>query len=551
MAEEDRTLESFVHAVQRRLTRRRWAAAAAWTVLVAAAAMIVVALGYVLQGYAVDWQWYAVLAAVAVVALFVAQALAWVGEDRAAHHADQHFRLADGLLSWLHFSRRGQAEGFYALQRHQTAEKIDGLDPSTIDWRPRAGLTLAAVVLGGVAASLGFVEPSQAVLDRLAIEEATLDQTALMNEDLKKLVRDLNEQAADEEERKLLNPDKLREMVEALEATKDQKDALRQYAKLEKKLRDKMVKLQQRRDEQLLSEAAKELKKDRQTKQLGEKLSQRKYKEAGEELDKMKPDATKKLTEQQKQLARMKAASARMAAAVHNRRTKTAGAGAGKSASSGAGKAGASGKSGSGQGAAGQGGSSGGLDDAILELEEALSKWDDALEEAELQMANDGECDQDCQSECDACRASASDRLSRMTRQLNRMAVRRAVRQKLNKLCDACSQCQGGVCQCQSPNAGGKKAGSGTNTARRDVRDQLVDNGQTTQLKGVKGQGPSQSTVETADDGSGVATRGHRTANRSFERQVEAFVSREDVPEQVKSGVKQYFESIHQGAVEE
>jgi len=96
------------------------------------------------------------------------------------------------------------------------------------------------------------------------------------------------------------------------------------------------------------------------------------------------------------------------------------------------------------------------------------------------------------------------------------------------------------------PKAGGKKPGTGTVESRRDQTDELVDNGQTTQLKGIKGTGPSLTTIEAAEDGSGTSTRKGEARQREFKRQYESFVSREDVPEQVKSGVKRYFEVIHE-----
>ena len=103
-----------------------------------------------------------------------------------------------------------------------------------------------------------------------------------------------------------------------------------------------------------------------------------------------------------------------------------------------------------------------------------------------------------------------------------------------------------GMSLSQCLGAGGKKAGSGSVESRRSESDLLTDNGNTTQLKGTQGQGPSQSTIETADEGSGVSSR--RAVNRKleFSRQVESFVQREDVPEDVKQGVKTYFENIHQ-----
>ena len=75
----------------------------------------------------------------------------------------------------------------------------------------------------------------------------------------------------------------------------------------------------------------------------------------------------------------------------------------------------------------------------------------------------------------------------------------------------------------------------------------LVDNGQTTRLEGIKGQGPSLATVEAAEDGGGVSTRQAQQRVRDYQKQFESFVQREDVPEQVKVGVKRYFEIIHEG----
>jgi hypothetical protein len=111
------------------------------------------------------------------------------------------------------------------------------------------------------------------------------------------------------------------------------------------------------------------------------------------------------------------------------------------------------------------------------------------------------------------------------------------------------SQCQGCLAgQCQSPFAkkGGKKAGSGTDESRRTERDALVDNGQTTSLQGQKGAGPSQTQIEDADEGSGTSGARGVAKERVFKKQFESLVNREDVPQEVKSGVKNYFEAVHQ-----
>ena len=104
-----------------------------------------------------------------------------------------------------------------------------------------------------------------------------------------------------------------------------------------------------------------------------------------------------------------------------------------------------------------------------------------------------------------------SDQIAKLSSGLKKLGMCKQCDAKLSKLCSMCSQCQGGLCNaaalCLNPKAGGKKAGTGTSTNRRNERDELVDNGQTTQLKGLKGGGPSLTTIESADEGSGTSTR--------------------------------------------
>ena len=103
----------------------------------------------------------------------------------------------------------------------------------------------------------------------------------------------------------------------------------------------------------------------------------------------------------------------------------------------------------------------------------------------------------------------------------------------------------------QSQNKGGKKAGKGSSDASRDQQDERVDNGQYAKLKGIKGEGPSLTKVESADDGTGTSNLRAEAKKREFKRQFESFVGREDVPEDLKAGVKNYFTNIHQSSEEE
>ena len=538
-------IEGFLRAVRQRLNLRSLARVSVWTLLVAAGVMLAIAVAYVVQGHAVPRGWYVASAVAGLTAAVAGWVLSRSSAESTARFADRHFRLQDTLLSWLHFRNQQHTDGFYALQAEHTATRLGSLQPAAVDWRPPGRIAVLAIALATLAVALGFKQPSKAVLDELALEQATLASTVEINKDLTELLDELNAQTEDKEERELLNPDKLREMIEALKETTDQKEALRQYAKLETQLQKARTKLEQRRDEKLLNDAAKELDNDRESKPLAQKFAQQQYEEAAQELASMKPEGAKSLSEQQKQLARLKAASQRMAAAVQNQRGRSGSSStsrAEKGQSSTARSGGQSGSSGSASGAKGEAG--GELGKAIENLASSVQELDESLNKASQQERESGKVDADTLGQCQACEQALEKELDELAKYLKKMGIKCEACNKLAKLCQACSECQGGLCQ--SPNAGGKKAGMGSNTFRADSEEELLDNGNTTALQGIKGQGPSQTTIETADDGTGTSSQSRVAKKRSFERQVESFVSREDVPEQVKSGVKNYFESIHQ-----
>jgi len=540
-------IEHFLQSVRHRLNLRRLAQACIWTLLVAGGAMLAVAVLYIAQGYAVPREWYAVSAVAGVVVALVAWLLLREDSERSARFADRHFSLQDSLLSWLHFHKHHQTYGFYALQAEQTAARLEKLQPASVDWRPPRRITAIALLLAIVAIGLGFKGPSQSVLDRLAQEKSTLAQTEQINKDLADLVDQLNAQTEDEAERALLQPDKLKEMIEALKETTDQKEALKQYSKLEMQVQKARAKLEQRRDQKLMDDAAKELENDRETKALAQKLAEQKYKEAAQELESFKPESTKSLSEQQKQLAKLKAASQRMAAAVQNQRGKSSSSSmsrAQKGQSSTARSGGQNGKSGSASGATGEAG--GELGQAIENLANSVGELDKELAKAARQEHEGGEIDPDLLAAIEAEQLNVEAQLSELSKHLTKMEIKLDASEMLAQLCQACAACQGGLCQNPGAIGNGLEAGWGSNAFRTDNREELGDNGKTTALQGIKGQGPSQTTVETADDGTGTSGRVGVAKKRNFERQFESFVSREDVPAQVKSGVKNYFESIHQ-----
>jgi hypothetical protein len=547
-------VDRFIGSVRRRLNLHRLGTTLVWTVVAAALALVVVGLWYTLRGHAVPQVAISVVLIAAVVGGCVAWIVRWISADGAAGFADRFYRLHDGISSYLHFRRQGRSGGYYALQASQIQGRVEELNPRTIRYQaPKRGILLGACLLA-VAVPLSQLGPSAEVVQQQLLAEETQEATTIINEELEKLVEKLAEEVVDPNEEELLNPNQLRQFVDQLEDTSDQQDALRQYARLERQLNEARLAVQSKEQEQLLARAAEQLEESRETARLAEQLQQKDYPGAAEELQKMEPQATQPLDQQRKDLARLKSAAQRMAAAARamksaNNPSDSPNASASPSTSASAqAAAGRNGAGGSGSAGAGGGGGKE-MADTMESLDQAVANLDKALQEALRQHAQLGQTSDQQAGECQECQMAVSNQLNQLSNQLNRLGMMRNVDRQLSQLCSMCSQCQGGLAQmaamCQSPNPGGQDPGVGSNSFRRSEKDAVVDNGNTSQLKGIQGEGPSQTSIESADEGSGVSTRRATARQVDFKRQFESFVQREDVPEQVKEGVKQYFQIIH------
>ncbi len=528
MPETPTPVEQFVSAVGKRIDSHRARNIAVWAALIGGAAMLSVAIWYVCAGYRVPWMIYLVGGLLTLWCGVIAVLLSRSSRDEAASFADRFFDLKNAVESCQRFSGAGKAGGFYDLQAQQTQTLVDRVSVETIQYRPPWKIIATAAVLVGAAVSLGFKPTSSEVLANLQQQQDTLAMTAAANAELEKLVEELQDATVDEDERTMLNTDKLRQWVAELKETTDLKDARRQYAKMEMRVNRAVEALQQRRDESLLDKAAEELKKDPDSKEFGKSLKHKKYDQAARQLKDLKPE---KLSESRKELARLKAAANRMAAAA--RETRSNNAGQQKRGNSGAKPS---------DGDPGDDGQQADDDLAQLidELDDAVEALDRELEELELIDRGDlqqAQFDDDLEEADAAARA----KLGELGDRLMKMARRRKARQKLRKLSKRCAQCQ------SSARSGDKKAGRGSDDSSRAQRDKHVDNGQTTKLKGIKGKGPSLTQVEAAEDGDGTSYRRSTTRERDFKRQFESFVDREDIPDDLKSGVKNYFSNIHEG----
>lgn len=557
-------IKQFTRSVRQRLNRFRLLDLFFRTLTGGIAILLTVCLYYIVQGYAVPKVYYVICAGLIVCATLVWFSARRWSRDQAAQFADRFFGLKDTLSSYLHFQDEHKTGEFYELQAQASRETVTELKSDSIPYQwPRRLVVLSAVLV--VAAGLSaFKKPSSAIVEKLRVEAQTESRTEEINQHLEKLIDEL-EESLNEEEKEELKPDQLRELVKEMEKTADQKDAMRQYAELERHLRKAAQKLEQRKNEQLMAKVGEELQKDQETKAMGKKLAEKKFREAAKDLEKLEEavdQPKRKLSEQRKELARVKAATQRMTAAAKAANRKGSSSSKSKSGSKSASSSSASqgkssgsgsGQSGSGSGSSGSGGE--GMEDLLSQLDQSVKDLEKNLKNAEQQVKLTGELSKESLGECNSSRNELLTNLDKLNASLCKMGSKKDAQLKLLAMSRKIGQCQGylsnkestSLAQCLKPGSkpGGKKAGTGSVESRRDGMNEAFDQGDLTQLSGTKGSGPSQSTVESADDGSGVSSRRGAAKRREFKKQMESFVQREDVPDDVKEGVKQYFMQIH------
>lgn len=533
-------VEKFVHAIRRRMSWQRALRAFLWSVLAAAVVLLGVSLLYMLQGYAVPRFWYAVAAGGALAGGLVAAILRRPNLEEAAACADNAFHLRDSIVSQRRFESEHREGGFFDLQAERTAGTVAKLDPAALPFPWPRRLATGAGLLALAASLTAFKSTDQSVLDRLAREEMTEDRMEELRKDFEEAIREL-EKSADEEELKELNANELKKYVDELKATKDLAEAMKQLAELERKM-DKAAKaLEQKKEAQLMKKAGEELEKeeDPQARELAKKLKNEQFKEAAKDLAKMMPqdDEAKKTPEKRKEAAKLKAAAKRMASAARAQKSNQA-----KNSQNGR-----ENQQNGQQAQVSQAPQEQELSEELEQLEMEADEYDQQMEEMEA-AEKAGKVDPSKLGKLEASKAKLGERLGKLGQRLGKMGAKRAAKMKLLGMCKNAGQGQGflqGMGQSPFAMPGGKEAGVGSVDSRREGSEELSDNGNTSQLKGQKGSGPSLTKVEAADDGTGVSSRRGEARERTFRRQFESFVQREDVPEDLKAGVRNYFNALH------
>ncbi|BCU77364.1 hypothetical protein llg_20790 [Luteolibacter sp. LG18] len=518
---------------------------------IAAAVSSLASLAWVARGHAVPAAVPLGLLAVAVVAGVIWWTMKRMRPAAAVREADRFFDLKDAIASARHLAATRPEDPATELQWEWLKPRLSTCDArAMVSPFPRRAAVIATCLLAA-AVWLGVLPPSPAVRAAEQAARETRERVAESKQEIEKLIEELEKDITAPEEKEALKMDEYRKMVEAISETGDKAEAARQFARIEQKIRDASRALDQRRDEETLHLAAKELAKaeETQARQLGKKLEDKELKEAAEMLEKLAgkkldpkdlknpEEKKKKLDEAKQELAKMRAISKRLAAAGKQR----------QGARQAQGQQNAQNAQGQGADGGDQGQNSEAGGQQAEPLEDLMAEIDDAAAEAEKEL-QELELDPDAEKGDGEAMEKANGALGKMGKHMKGMHGKRLAKGKLDQLRDGLAQA--GAMQGQSQmlglaqGQGGRKAGEGTDQTRRNEKDDSQKNGQLAELKGQHGEGPSLSAVEEADSGTGVSGRRGEAKQREFARQTESFVQRDDVPESLKLGVRNYFENL-------
>lgn len=487
-----RQIDSFIKKLQRRLNIQMALREMCNASLVFLSGTVLIALIYFFRGYRVDCGWYFIPLTVAFIFFLLRYVSKYCRLQNAADYADRYFDLKNALISELDFA--GRSGAFHELRRQQTKDLCNTDKLKTIRLKLPRKILLTALVLLLLSGFLSMLDDSERVRNTRAREQIIEKNTEELNKELKKKFAEMVEKLKPQE-KKMLKESGLIEAVKKLSKEKDLKKALRQYGKLENEINKFAARMKIAEKERLLRMMAKKLMESKMTRSFGQKLNSGKYREAGKELkdSKLKDIDPKNKAEQLKKL-RLKRTlekmleSAKDADQMNNSLAKN-----------------------------------------IEKLMESLNKCDSKKECADLDEIN-GEIDK------------LSDKLCDLEDAKKFLA-------KLKGMCKACNNAQS-LCKSPSPGmgkGGGKGKGIGTaNAGNFDNKAKAPDNkGYLTGLKGQKNKGSSRIKIEEAATGHGVSRRSERVVKAEYKRQMESFISRDDIPPTMKTGVKEYFTKIH------
>jgi myosin heavy subunit len=534
-------IDKFISKVRRRLNQHLCLTIMIESLVLGGIVITGIGLSYILRGCHIPLFWYP---ACLIASLFFGCCL-WFylrnSRDQAAKFTDKHFKLKDSVRSYSGFHKAGRSSGFYELQAEQTENYISSISINKIRYKWPTYLILLAAVLILSSVLMGFKQDSPLVRQKIAQKKFALDTTESINQQVNEIMEQIQKEIEDKNLESIVDINEVRAMIERLEETADIKDAMRQYAQLEKELGEVLSKLTQRQDEQLLERMGKQLQKDDTTKALGNQLTQKDFQAAAQEMQEFKIDPKNTVEMQKEQIEKLKTMAARMAEEASRSQS-----GTGQQSLNGQNQSGQQNN----QNQQGRQSSANRLSQMAQQLNQSAQQLSQMMQNSQSQNS------QQSSEEMQQMAQNANQNLNNIGSFLQQMDAKRQAQSMMQGMLNSLAQCQGGLCNmpgqnnsgqmpADSPNPGGRDAGTGTSNARNTEPGKDAPSGQITQLQGTQGAGPSVTSAEQSGSGSGSTAGTLELEHEEYMQQVESFIRREDVPETVKSGVKAYFENIH------
>jgi hypothetical protein len=458
------------------------------------AGCMVVGLFYVLQGYKVNCLWYLVPFVLAVICFLLRFISKYCSLRSAAAYADKYFGLCDALVSEMDFA--GRAGAFHKLRRRQTSSRCGSGELQRIKLKLSRKLLLIAVLLLAGTVSLSMLDDSERIRNARAADAEMEAVSGQLNNELKKKYAEMLKKLKPEEKKKLKKSG-LADALQKLKKQKKLKDALRQYGQLENKIRKLTASMKFAEKQRLLKMMAQKLMKAKMTRQFGQKLNAGKYREAAKELMRNKlAEADLKNKDDELKRLRLERTLEKMLDAAKD---------AGKMDS---------------------------------ELSKKLEKILESLKECDKDIDWDNLEEINCEL-CEVC-----EDLEDMEDAEKFLLLLKKMRKQCNNAQFACRS----KSACMGCNGKGRGKGIGTGIAGNfdNKNKDPDDKGYITGLKGQKKGGSSRIKIEQAGSGYGVIRRAERKVKAQFKRRMESFISRDDVPPAMKTGVKEYFTVIHE-----
>jgi tetratricopeptide (TPR) repeat protein len=483
--------------------------------LICGCGLAIVGLLFIIRGHSVELPYLIIPPVGALLFMFISYRRKRYDVEQAAAYSDSHFALNDALVSLLDFENQPVVDGFHKVHFSVTETVCIAADLERLQLRLPWRKFILSCLAGVLALILVSLDDSPAVAGALNLKQQTVELSEKINRDLRKELKTL-EKKLSPAEKKLLKASKLDKLVNDLKSRGKFKDAMRQYAKLEKVLNRLSASQVLKSNRQLLDEIARQLLKDRKTRKLGQHFSRGEYRRAAENIKKLKHSGDKqKNLEQLKQvLDKMKQAAKQLI------------------------------------------GNDSKLKDRLNTLKEAIDKYAKAMQQfdnkpdsaAKEKLSNESQC--------------TEEQLDNLSEALEQQQVAEDFIDKLMKMRSAMQKAQQKMRGMQSgagmpgqvgiPGRGnGKKpgvgpgVGSATAWNRRESGDEISAKGKLSKISGQQGSGASRKKIESAASGSAVSRRVGKQTSDDFKYKVEEFIKRNDVPEGMKEGVKQYFNDLH------